>query len=76
MLASAPNLETPVREDLKYDKRLIDRHLKLGLLKADELNSHMGGLPDVLERGAPLKVEVADAGVSDVQRKDDGETDD
>lgn len=65
-----------MRPALKFDKRLVDRHVRLGLLGADELTQHLDGLADVTERGAPLRVDFDDVGVTDVARKDAGETDD
>lgn len=65
-----------MKPDLKFDKRLTDRHVKLGIMPQADLDAHMAALPDVTERAAELSVQIGDVGVSDVLRKDTGETDD
>jgi hypothetical protein len=65
-----------MKPDLKFDKRLTDRHVRLGLLEEGELNTFIAQLPDVTERAAPLAVDMGDVGVTDVERKDTGESDD
>ena len=65
-----------MKPDLKFDKRLTDRHVALGLMPKADLEAHMAALPDVSDRATPLSVKIGDVGVSDVLRKDTGETDD
>lgn len=65
-----------MKPDLKFDKRLTERHVALGLVPQAEIDTFIAELPDVTERAAPLSVQIGDVGVSDVERKDTGETDD
>ena len=65
-----------MKTDLKFDKRLTDRHVALGLVPRAEVETYIAELPDVSDLAAPLTVQIGHVGVSDVLRKDTGETDD
>ncbi|MGK0362507.1 MAG: hypothetical protein ACI9U2_004828 [Bradymonadia bacterium] len=65
-----------MKPDLKFDKRIAERHVALGIMPQAELDAFMAALPDVSDRAAELSVQIGDVGVTDVLRKDTGETDD
>lgn len=65
-----------MRDALKFDKRLIERHIALGLLEKTALDAFISELPDVGGRAAPLRAALDAVGVRNVARKDVGETDD
>lgn len=61
----------PKPDDLLYDKRLLDRHVARGLVSEDQRDAHLKGLPDVMDRAAPLVAELVDVGVKHGKRVDD-----
>ena len=62
-----------ISEDMRLDKRLVDRNIRQGVVSRDEFKAHIDGLPDVEESAAPLVVEMTDVGVADVEAIDTGE---
>ena len=62
-----------ISEDMRLDKRLVDRNIQQGVLTRDEFNAHIEGLADSTEAAAPLVVEMTDVGVAEVEAVDTGE---
>ena len=52
-------------KDVLFDKRLIDRHIRLGLITPKQVQEHLSQLPDMSEAGESLDLEEAGAGVLD-----------
>ena len=51
-------------EETLYDIRLIDRHIKEGLISEDDVKSRLGGLDDVEENMETFNVEELAAPVA------------
>ena len=62
-----------ISDDMKLDKRLVERNIQQGVLTRDDFNKHIEGLKDSHEAAAPLVVEMTDVGVADVEAIDTGE---
>lgn len=62
-----------ISDDMRLDKRLVDRNIQQGVLTRDEFNAHIEGLADSREAAAPLVVEMTDVGVAEVEAVDTGE---
>lgn len=60
-------------QDLLYDKRLLNRHVRRGLITAEQRQAHLDGLEDLTEIAAPLVAEYADVGVKHVKSERDVE---
>ena len=41
------------RENLRFDKRVLERNLRSGALNVKDIEGHLGALPDVSDKIAP-----------------------
>ncbi len=41
-----------------FDKRLVDRHLKQGLISQEQLDKHLAGISDSTELGEAIDLDV------------------
>jgi hypothetical protein len=53
------------KSQLIYDKRLIDRHLKRGIISREEWEKHLAELPDVASKGERLSFDDEDQDADD-----------
>ena len=60
--------------DLLLDKRLVDRHIRRGLLSRETYQQHLTDLRDAQPGAHRMRIEIASVGVGKVTREDDGET--
>jgi hypothetical protein len=45
------------KEDFLYDVRVVNRHIKEGIVTKKDYDKHLGGLPDVEDKSEPLIIE-------------------
>ena len=61
----------------KYlDRRTVDRYVEKGLVKENELNSHLKGLPDDAANAQWIEMDLHDAEIVDDDSEGDDEADD
>ncbi|MEE2959387.1 MAG: hypothetical protein VYA34_01490 [Myxococcota bacterium] len=46
-----------ITEDTLYDVRLIERHMKEGILKQEELDAHLAKIPDSESKSSMVNVD-------------------
>lgn len=63
-------------EGMLYDKRLLERHRRAGLLDSDQIEKHLEDLPDLSGVAARVTSEMSSVGVRERQAEDTGEADD
>ena len=45
------------KEDFLYDVRVVNRHIKEGIVTKKDYDKHLRGLPDVEDKSEPLIIE-------------------
>ena len=61
-------------EDLKFDKRLINRNIRRGTLDQTEYEAHLAELPDVTDKGTGINAEFDSLGIGTRSAEDTGES--
>ncbi len=64
-----------MNDDLLYDKRLVDRHVRAGRLDQEALDKHIADLPDLADVAATVSSEISSVGLENRDAEDTGETD-
>ena len=44
-------------DDVLFDKRLIDRHIRAGLITPEQVEKHLEGLADMAESGEAIQLD-------------------
>ncbi len=63
-------------EDMLYDKRLLERHVRSGRLAQGVVDKHLTDLPDVPGRAATIDAGMSSVGIENRRAEDTGEADD
>ncbi len=65
-----------MNDELLYDKRLLARHEKQGLLDRAAIEKHIADLPDLTDIAAKVSVELSSVGIANREAEDTGLLDD
>ncbi|MCA9543451.1 MAG: hypothetical protein KC613_03645 [Myxococcales bacterium] len=60
-------------DEMRFDTRLIERHMSRGRLTQAELEQHLKGLKDQADRAQSMAIQITHVGVSTVNARPTGE---
>ncbi len=63
-------------EDMLYDRRLLDRHVRSGRLEQEAVDKHLADLPDITDRAEVIDSQISSVGIANRDAEDTGEADD
>ena len=62
-------------DDMLFDRRLVNRHVRSGRLEQEAVDKHLADLPDIADRAAVVESQLSSVGIENRDAEDTGEAD-